>query len=257
MIEYRIKEEGVKFNMNLKYTTSKVGLVFLGDIHGNWNCIKEFCEKFTDYCIIQVGDFGIGFKHQIKEFHKLKKLSEVLEKTNNELFVIRGNHDDPSYFNGKKKIDLPNIKFLLDYSVIKFQDTTIQIVGGGISIDRHIRNVGKSWWQDETIQFCPDKIEKVDVLITHVAPTMFPICKAETNPMVKQFHELEYRYDTTKNLLQELNDEKEQIQKLSDLSECKTHYFGHYHITWTGIENGRKYCCLNIKEFKEFLRVDV
>lgn len=219
-------------------------IVLLGDIHGEYSVIEKFCENFSDTNIIQVGDFGIGFQqNKSKESRILKNICSFLKKSNNKLFVIRGNHDDPSYFDNRKIDD--EITFLSDYSLLIKDNKRILCVGGGISIDRTLRKSGISWWEGEIFNLDPDKVVKSDVLITHVAPKDFPISKEETNPMVVNFSL------DDKTLIQELKQEKNMVQQLSDLSQAKRHYFGHYHIAMNYPTNNRKYRCININEFLE------
>lgn len=226
---------------------SKNRLVVLGDVHGDWNCIIDFCKNYNNVCIIQLGDFGLGFYHPTKENHRLKELSKHLHNAQNELIAIRGNHDNPTYFHNKLVGD--SLFLLNDYSLLKFNNKMIQLVGGGISIDRQEREIGRSWWADESVSFCPERIEKVDILLTHVGPTNFPFSNPELSPLVNYYHRTEMMLGN--NLLQELKDEIETMQKISDLSECKSHYFGHYHMHNSIDVNGRNYYCLDVNEFKE------
>ena len=58
-----------------------------------------------------------------------------VQQANNWIVFVRGNHDNPAYFNGnafayKRFIAVP------DYAVIQACNRTILGVGGGISIDR-------------------------------------------------------------------------------------------------------------------------
>ena len=234
---------------NFKYKTDKEGLVALGDLHGNWSSIAEFCKNYQNFCIIQVGDFGLGFYHPIKESHRLKKLNKVLHDSNNELISIRGNHDNPKYFHNKwleEEVFLSN-----DYTILEHGGKKIQLIGGGISIDRSERIIGRSWWDKEEVNFQPERVEKVDILITHVAPSNFPLQKADTNSNVVHYHGIESSQGG--DLLGELLTETKTVQKISDLSECNLHIFGHYHHSLFFVDEitHRKYICLNIDEFRE------
>jgi len=234
---------------NFRYKIKQDKLVAVGDLHGNWTPIVNFCESYQNFCLISVGDFGVGFLHKIKEFHALKHLDKWLKDSNNTLLVLRGNHDNPSYFNGKWRTD--NILFLQDYHVLTFGDKQIQCIGGGISIDRSERILNRSWWLREEVDFRPDRVEKVDILITHVAPTRTSISKAGTNQNVSHYHGVESMQGG--DLFGDLRAEQVTVQKLSDLSECKKHYFGHYHFSSFTIDfhKNREYIGLSIDEFRE------
>ena len=47
----------------------KIDIYYLGDIHGNFNVINQFIKLYNieNAHIIQVGDFGVGFKSIEKE----------------------------------------------------------------------------------------------------------------------------------------------------------------------------------------------
>ena len=85
----------------------------LGDIHGEWSVILNHLHRVSEFdlkekdrvCYIQVGDFGMGYRAKEKEFAKLKILNEELTKHNSDLFIIRGNHDDPEWFQADKYVE--------------------------------------------------------------------------------------------------------------------------------------------------------
>ena len=55
-------------------------IIMLGDIHGDWNVIERFCKEFSEFNIIQLGDFGIGFdQNKNKESRKFENLSNCLK----------------------------------------------------------------------------------------------------------------------------------------------------------------------------------
>lgn len=219
-------------------------LVLIGDIHGDLDFLKSFIEKFPGLNIIQLGDFGMGFYHHLKEESRMRKVEECLEKADSNLYVIRGNHDDPKYFTDK--VWNKRALFLRDYSVLEYQGKKIQLVGGGISVDRLHRVVDESWWSGEKIAFQPDKIEKVDVLLAHVAPKKFILNKAQTNSYVNLF----CKQDPT--LRDELDEEQVQMQELFDRSEASQMYFGHFHTSvHCTDELNRFYRCVNINEAVE------
>src|SRR6056297_2566947 len=161
-------------------------LIFGGDIHDKYYIILNFIEKYEikNSAIIIAGDFGIGFKHPLKEKSKLKKLNYKLLESNNTIFVVRGNHDDPSYFYGNN--DKTNIKFVPDYTVLNINNQNILCVGGAVSIDRvnresYTEGRGRDWWSNEIFNYDPKKIEtltNIDVVVTHSAPNFaYPYLK--------------------------------------------------------------------------------
>ena len=82
--------------------------------------------------MIQVGDFGAGFRKDFLD--DMLYLNDVLNEYNVTLYVIRGNHDDPKFFNGNH--NWGNLKLLKDYTVLDLEGKKILLIGGAISIDR-------------------------------------------------------------------------------------------------------------------------
>lgn len=99
---------------------------------------KAKSGQFMDSLIIVTGDSGLGFNPF--EYYKetLENINEILEYNNSYLVFIRGNHDNPDFFDGKL-IDYPRVKAIPDYSVININEKNILCVGGAISIDREWR----------------------------------------------------------------------------------------------------------------------
>jgi len=133
-------------------------IFFLGDVHGqfdylNWK-IKDNPDVFNNSSIIQVGDFGIGFKYnESSEKISLKKLNDTCVKHNIHIYAIRGNHDNPSYFNQNHDPVYSNIHLVPDYSVLTIDGKNILCIGGAISIDRVYRIEGIDYWKDENFIF--------------------------------------------------------------------------------------------------------
>ena len=69
-------------------------LLYLGDIHGNFNVIHQYVKMYgiTDAHIIQVGDFGVGFNTVEKEKRLLGMYHTQLVNNNVHVWAIRGNH---------------------------------------------------------------------------------------------------------------------------------------------------------------------
>lgn len=158
-----------------------------GDIHGEFDVLLGRLKRLriTDALIIVAGDCGIGF--DVPSFHEqlYKRLEKTLEKLNCCLLLVRGNHDDPAYFE-KEFLSFPRMKTVPDYSVLRFRQRTILCVGGAISIDRRFRlsrmrfdqekekNVRKLYWEQEAPYYNANELMqiraeglRVDTVITH------------------------------------------------------------------------------------------
>jgi DNA repair exonuclease SbcCD nuclease subunit len=214
-------------------------LSFLGDIHGNWDVIINHFEGYniTNVNIIQVGDFGVGYLKKEVESEKLKNLSSFLKERNSFLYVIRGNHDDPSYFYASSIITYFNIIFLQDYSILQNSIHNILCIGGAVSIDRRVSKeqsiiIGRNlWWEDEKFDYNEVEIDnileklQIDIVVTHTAPKMF--YPQHFNHTVTEYAKddamLIYDLVLERNLLQNL------YEKFYDRMMPQYWFYGHFH----------------------------
>lgn len=178
-----------------KFDVDKKSVWATGDVHGEWGLLRYLVKTsgIEDAIIIVAGDCGFGFEkeqHYIDTYkHSIKP---VLDKQNVTLLFVRGNHDDPEYFDGTR-IDYPNFKAIPDYSVISACDINILTIGGAISVDRQIRiaannqaiSQGSSrrvYWENEFPIYKPEILDKItndgikiDSIITHTSPSFAPL----------------------------------------------------------------------------------
>lgn len=224
--------------------------IYLGDIHGHFNLIKGWINQnknLSNCNIIQLGDFGIGFRPK-QEFHELKLLNKKLKKHGHNLYVIRGNHDNPEYFDGNH--DLTNIKFIPDYTVLNLNGINHLFVGGAISIDRKLRTQGVDYWFDERFIYDEEKIldkKEIEVLITHTSMSFN-----------KPFFIDSSIYNFAKNdinLIDELILERKELDKfwnnLIINNKIKFHFYGHFHFHNKELINNTEHILLDINEFYE------
>lgn len=231
-------------------------LIFLGDVHGKWDSISEYISNYAieKSNIIQVGDFGIGFKNMQYNIKHLTALNDFLLFKNNYLYIFRGNHDDPSFF--KKDIfQFSNIRFVSDYTLLEFKEADVLCVGGAISIDRKQRTVGFSYWEDEKVVWDEQKLTNVSfnpnkklIVATHTAPQCVNVNKNGTH-LVDMFAQ----YDS--NLWKDINVEREILQKIHDYLKQNnisfTDWFmGHFHNSYLEIQGNSKFHILDELEFK-------
>jgi DNA repair exonuclease SbcCD nuclease subunit len=217
-------------------------IVFLGDHHGVWWELLWELEnkKIRDCYVVSVGDCGIGFVDKKTELSRIQTLNDDFKSRNINFLGIRGNHDDPSYFTGAERIQLSNFELIEDYSVYEHNSKLIQFIGGAISIDRKGRQEGKSYWKGEGLNFEKEKLQKVDVLVTHTAPSWcFP----------QQFNEMVYGWaKEDDSLLRELIKERSVMDEIFEACTPTLHLYGHFHSSWTEEIDGCKHKLLNINE---------
>lgn len=225
-------------------------LYFLGDIHGDFEgaAKKIKNQDVKDAYIVQVGDFGMGFSHPQKEENKLTILNDALKVRNIEMYAIRGNHDNPSFFAKRNNpYNLPNITLLPDYSEINLAGKNILLVGGAVSVDRIFRKEGISWWRDEVFVFDEDlPCKKYDVIVTHSRPM--------ESGLFLGFKNIGAFLQKDKSLKKSLEDENELISNFySKVKGSPNWYFGHFHESLESYFNGTKFKALGIDELDRLL----
>lgn len=249
----------------MKYVIENKRVYFVGDIHGNFKGLANYLKRYgiTDGALVFCGDCGFGFNtlQGTKDmFSKRAKLTSLCKSCNIELFFVRGNHDDPSWFND---IDFmcSNIHMVSDYSIISTPQHNILCVGGGLSIDRVARwecfnrkvaeyrrwhkctteqakkcccNV---WWKGEMPVYNEELIDnlgkRIDVVCTHAAPSIAP------PSLATHFHYEE----VDKNLLTDSNIERATLDDvyrrlLYDGHPLQQWFYGHYHYYNTQVIGG-------------------
>lgn len=223
--------------------------IYLGDIHGQFNIIIGWINqnKHLNNCnIIQVGDFGIGFRPK-QEHHEMKILNDKLKSKGHNLFVIRGNHDNPKYFD--QQHDYEHIKFLPDYTILNLDGYNHLFVGGAISIDRILRTENQDYWSEESFNLNLEKLKNItniDVLVTHTTMTF-------TKPLF--FSQIVYDFIMKDNALKfELEEERNKIDLMwgglnSNDNKIKYHFYGHFHFPNIEQINETKHKLLDINEF--------
>jgi predicted phosphodiesterase len=155
--------------------------VFVGDIHGDTMAMCSLLNRLEvrGRTVVQVGDFGIGFHGDpISEGRALQFPNNSMIAGGNVLLVVRGNHDDPRYFDGTVG-GKSYVRFLADYTVQLVEGRKVLFVGGAISIDRKARKEGVSWWPGEGFRYDPAALERLDLsdlyaVVTHTAPDFAP-----------------------------------------------------------------------------------
>lgn len=226
---------------------------FIGDIHGNFNGLIANLKRkrIRNENLIQVGDFGLGFRSEKDDLLLLNKLNDYLASRGNHLFIIRGNQDDPTFFDGSTQ--LSNLQLLQDYSVLNLEGKCILLIGGAISIDRRIRKLDINYWKDEGFVFNESKLKSIllstkniDVVVTHTAPAFtFP---QEFDSIVASYAKKDPA------LIEELVAERKLLNELYStiVAVAKpTHwYYGHFHSSKREKINGINFCLLDIDEVK-------
>ncbi len=216
-------------------------LLFFGDNHGRWSDLLSIikAKKISNVNIISVGDMGIGF-NPYEDMAMCDLLNKQFKQNGISFYGIRGNHDDPAYFKGNNRVCLDNFELIEDYTIGEYGSSGIQFIGGAISVDRTGRAVNISYWENEGVVFDRDLCQKVDILVTHTAPSW---CSPQT------FNEMVYgwaREDAY--LIEDLTDERAVMDEIFKLCKPSSHLYGHFHFSWAEEINNCKHRLLDINE---------
>lgn len=257
--------------MNVYTYADAKSVVVAGDIHGDFKALVHKCciqYGMTDTLIIVAGDCGFGFQRPNYYDDLYKQLSKLMSQSNNWVIFIRGNHDNPAYFDGEV-VNHKRWKAVPDYSVIKACGHSILCVGGAISVDRTYRKgemYGMTvvieddrrlevsyYWSNEKPLCEQTKLEAIneacviDTVITHTAPSF---CEKQS------LQEIQGWLVKDEDLRNDLREERRTMDWL--LSFLKEHdhpvkqwYYGHFHQSWHSEMDGVKYHMLDCMEIRE------
>lgn len=246
--------------------------VVIGDTHGNHRVISHKVKSMDirDTTLLHVGDFGMGFRKIHVEEEELTNLNKVLESRNIHLYVIRGNHDDPSFFDGSWENKFSNIHLLPDYSIITVNGDDVLMVGGAISVDRKGRiryihdgaikgEVRTGYWYDEKFVLDKDKLKDVKgvrYVVTHSCPKgVYPINKTHNKFESHGIFVEGFVIDGDNTLKDDLNQEREDIAEMHEILKennlIDKWFYGHFHKHNAEYYDDTDFMCINVDEFYE------
>ena len=239
-------------------------IVFCGDIHGAFEeMVFKLCVQYgmTDTLLIVAGDCGFGFEKPGYYEQIFTKVSRRLTEANNWIVMIRGNHDDPAYFQ-KQRIRHERFRCIPDYSIVTACDHTILCIGGAVSIDRTYRLAVNAlphftqtacYWADEMPYYDEEALAaintqfKIDTVVTHTSPSF---CELFTKEGLMSWAQRD------NSLLEDCEKERVILDRIFDsLLEAgqplKNWFYGHFHQSWSASIYGVLFSMLDIMEFKE------
>ena len=210
----------------------------IGDVHGKYERYKKLIDG--QGMSIQVGDMGVGFRrtqgYRAGEFFTNPPHQKMKD---NQAFFIRGNHDNPAEC---KK----HSQFIADGTVI---DTTM-LIGGGLSIDKHLRQEGYTWWADEQLSVgelneLVDKFISVRprAMITHEPPAEIGdllLGVLQVKGMGNPYEKLTSRTAQT-------------LQSMWSAHSPELWVFGHWHLSFDHVLRGTRFVCLAELEYRDDL----
>jgi DNA repair exonuclease SbcCD nuclease subunit len=230
-------------------------IIAIGDVHGKFDQLvlkmKVVLEGNTGVNFVQVGDFGLGFEKPVVDWNRLYDVNSMLQKSNSMLYVIRGNHDNPAFWDWGTSFHFSNIEFIPDDCTRLIEDKVCYFVGGAVSVDRSRRRQGIDYWCGETYNPKPARYitDKIDILFTH---DVYHPCSPYTisNSVV-----VNYFADVDENLIEDLQISQSVMENLyNDIIQTNPNfvwYHGHYHESHVTNNNEQITHSLSELEFKE------
>ncbi len=234
--------------MSKEYET----ISLLSDIHGNINPILKWNNLVENSVLIQLGDDCIVHY----DYHPI---AYKLEKRNNKLLVLRGNHYSVA-FDGSSVGDKDSVTFVSDYTVLNLNDKNFLFIGGAVSLDRKWRReyrqkypFSENWYrEDEALPYDEEKLSslpKIDFLLTHTGPKT-ALTKLDPNFVKKFFEDDDKLFD---DLALENKNINQIYKKISEQEHTTKGYFGHFHLSETGLFENIPFRCLDINEIVELI----
>ena len=227
-------------------------IAFIGDIHDWWvEAYRSMKDKgLSDCAVFHAGDLGAGFELPKKEMRRLKNLNDLLGGIGVTMYGVRGNHDDPNWYDGR--IDMPNLKLLPDYSVVELGLRKVMVVGGAVSVDRLSRKAyvnrddGRSrvgWYPGEWPVYDEARIDaagKVDAVVSHTAPDF---CEPLKKDGIMNF------LGKDRGLLEDVQLERSIMTRIYDrvVSHGRPDLwaYGHFHMNHISYLQGTKFVALD------------
>ena len=224
-----------------------------GDTHGIHKGLWLWANRMglnVDDTIIILGDTGLNYYLNYKDNNEKKAIQKNMPC---KLFVVRGNHEympervlgipyydrdvdrivtkkahNEEYFGNIVLVEdkYPKIKYAKDGYIYNIEGYKTMVIGGAYSIDKWYR-LRNNWMWTEHEQLTEEEMEtifttfaenKVDVLLTHTAPSIFEPCFEHIFMPGFDQNEIDKTMERwmDKFYWREYND-------------IKLHYFGHFH----------------------------
>ena len=210
-------------------------IYFTGDIHGEFNSFNYGITKrygIKNAHVIVAGDIGMGFYKHNYYVDMFKSINKRFEALNIHVYFVRGNHDNPDYFNNTPEdMIFSNVHLVRDYTVLHIEGHNILCVGGAASVDKKFRTKDIDWWEFENVlPYQELNCKNIDIVVTHCAPIF---CPPKYERISWMDDELDEKSRGDRLLLAKL------YFDLIKNNDVKYWFYGHYHNSYEShLSNG-------------------
>lgn len=215
-------------------------ILLVGDTHGDRGLAHRITYHARDTghnAVIQLGDFGFGWR--TNDFGNdvwLTEVSEAAQEFKVPWMFIDGNHDNHPLL---WKTDMPaGVTYMPRGSTTEINGVTVGFIGGGISVDRHWRKIGKSYWYTEEISDdeadqIADKFsnDKPKIILSHDAPASFPALKHGRS-------DSEIRSIWPMDALADADRHRNRFERIFRAAKPELWVHGHYHYRYNASIDG-------------------
>lgn len=209
---------------------------FLGDIHTQ----TKFHRKLLDMPpanLYILGDVGFGFDPGCDK--GLYKAFKRLTDNGWDIYLIRGNHDNPVYWHENRNDGNDKVHFLKDNTITEINGEKFLVIGGAVSVDKIYRKKDKNWWEGEEINlFDFEFYNKIKNEISGIISHTGPVPPNLTPPS----------FEFTEEVKEGLRREYSYISFLQKILKPKKWFHGHFHCHREYVDNDCSYTCLDVEE---------
>ena len=203
-----------------------MSIYFTGDIHGEFNSFGYGITRrygIKNAHVIVAGDIGMGFYKHNYYVDMFTSMNKRLSALNVHVYFVRGNHDNPDYFNNTPEDmrQFSHIHLVRDYTVLQIEGHNILCVGGAASVDKKFRTKDVDWWEFENVlPYHELNCKDIDIVVTHCAPIFCPPKFERISWMDDELHD---KAKEDRIILAKL------YFDLIKHSDVKYWFYGHYH----------------------------
>lgn len=210
----------------------------LGDLHGDFEALNIFLASTPAHTLLVCGDFGFWPSFG-------KNVSDIRNRTHGHRIAIRfcdGNHEEHPCLRQlihpaapHEAVEVADGIFYQPRGSVWTapRGERVFFAGGAYSTDNALREIDKDWFHELEIltrSDLPPVLPPMDVVISHTAPTSFPIERAVAGSALSGTD----RPDPSRNVLDVVLKEGKPARW----------FFGHFHKTESGLTQGCRWQCL-------------